>query len=201
MATSSARSARRMGWTLVLVRGVHGHVRRLAWTQGGCSVGCTGTSRQHQAARSIRALGSRAERAVNVKSKVSELRLFKRQEEFVSVQYIDDLPRGMRGIYVLYKYRPRIRRYDVVYVGMAAEGGIGPRLRSHRKRKKDLWTHCSVFEVWDNITHAEVKELEGIFRHIYRRDSRAAKLNVQRTFAKMKRLPPILPPGRASLKT
>jgi hypothetical protein len=98
----------------------------------------------------------------------------------------------MRGIYVLYKHRPRTRRFDVVYVDMAAEGGIRPRLRSHRAQKKELWSHCSVFEVWDNITHAEIKELEGIFRHIYRRDSRAAQLNVQRSFARMKKLPLIV---------
>jgi hypothetical protein len=111
----------------------------------------------------------------------------------VPVEDVDALPRGMRGIYVLYKHRPRVRRFDVVYVGMAAEGGIRPRLRSHRAKKKDLWTHCSVFEVWDNVTPAEVKELEGIFRHIYRRDSRASRLNVQRSFARMKKLPRILP--------
>jgi hypothetical protein len=35
--------------------------------------------------------------------------------------------------------------------------------------------------------------LEGIFRHIYRRDSRASRLNVQRSFARMKKLPRILP--------
>ena len=130
---------------------------------------------------------------MKIKSSVSALRLFKRRQEFVPVEEIDSLPRGMRGIYVLFKHRPRVRRFDVVYVGMAAEGGVRPRLRSHRARKKGLWTHCSVFEVWDNITHAEVKELEGIFRHIYRKDSRAARLNVHRSFARMKKLPLILP--------
>lgn len=97
----------------------------------------------------------------------------------------------MRGIYVLYKQRPTSRRFDVVYVGMAADGSIRGRSRSHRTKKKDLWTHCSVFEVWDNITSAQVKELEGIFRHIYRRDSRAAELNIQRSFGRMKKLPQI----------
>jgi len=61
----------------------------------------------------------------------------------------------MRGIYVLYQYRPRVNHYDVVYVGMAAKGGIRPRLRSHKRKKEGLWTHCSVFEVWDNISVAE----------------------------------------------
>src|SRR2546426_287704 len=79
-----------------------------------------------------------------IKANISALRLLKRREEFVPAEKVDDLPRGMRGIYVLYKHRARFRRFDVVYVGMAAEGGIRPRLRSHRARKKALWTHCSV---------------------------------------------------------
>lgn len=132
------------------------------------------------------------------KATVSPLRLFKRREEFLPTERVYELPRGMRGVYVLYKYRPRIRRFDVVYVGMAAEGGIRPRLKSHRKRKAGLWTHCSVFEVWENITPAEVKELEGIFRHIYRRDARASRLNVQRSFSRIKKLPIILDRKRSS---
>ena len=132
-----------------------------------------------------------------MKAVISPLRLLKRREEFIPVANVDALPRGMRGIYVLYLYRPRIERYDVVYVGMAAKGGIRPRLRSHRRKKEGLWTHCSVFEVWENISVAEVAELEGILRHLYRRDSHASRLSVQRTFSKMQRLPTILPSRRA----
>src|SRR5262245_5142899 len=40
---------------------------------------------------------------------------------------------------------------------------------------------------------AEIKELEGIFRHIYRKDSRAARLNVQKSYGKMRKLYCILP--------
>lgn len=127
-----------------------------------------------------------------VKLNVSALRLLKRRQEFLPLERVNDVPRGMRGIYVLYDHRPKLGRYDVVYVGMAADGSIRSRLRTHRRKKKDLWTHCSVFEVWENITPAEVKELEGIFRHIYRKDSRASKLNLQRSFGKMRKLPVIL---------
>jgi hypothetical protein len=42
--------------------------------------------------------------------------------------------------------------------------------------------------VWDNITEAEVSELEGLFRHIYRKDTRANPLNVQKGFKKLKRV-------------
>ena len=47
---------------------------------------------------------------------------------------------------------------------------------------KDLWTHCSVYEVWDNITQEQVEELEGLFRHIYRKDIAANQLNAQKAY-------------------
>ncbi len=80
------------------------------------------------------------------------------------------------------------QKFDVVYIGMARglKGGVKSRLRSHRRKKTDLWTHFSVYEVWDNITEGEVEELEGLFRHIYRRDPRANQVNRQRSFKKMK---------------
>ncbi|MGE0278872.1 MAG: GIY-YIG nuclease family protein [Nitrospiraceae bacterium] len=114
--------------------------------------------------------------------------MIKRCAEYISRDSIDALPRGLRGIYVLYQYRSRTKKYDVVYVGMARAGrlgGIKGRLKSHRKNKAGMWSHCSVFEVWDNIREEEVEELEGLFRHIYRRDSGANKLNTQRAFKKM----------------
>ena len=75
---------------------------------------------------------------------------------------------------------------------MAARGvvGIRSRLLSHArsKRKRELWTHFSIFQVWDNITEAEVAELEGLFRHIYRKDTRANRINRQRSFKKLKKV-------------
>ena len=63
-------------------------------------------------------------------------------------------------------------------------------LKKHRQseRKCDLWTHFSADEVWDNVSDEEIKELEGLFRHIYRRDSRANDLNIQRTYGKVKKV-------------
>jgi hypothetical protein len=58
------------------------------------------------------------------------------------------------------------------------------RLFKHAKSKKkgDLWTHFSAYEVWENIRDKEIVELEGLFRHIYRKDSGANALNIQRRF-------------------
>ena len=72
---------------------------------------------------------------------------------------------------------------DLVYVGMA-ENSVRSRLRSHANSlsKWGMWTHFSVFEVWDNISPQEIRELEGLFRHLYRLDSRANSLNIQRSY-------------------
>jgi len=61
--------------------------------------------------------------------------------------------------------------------------------------QKGEWTHFSIFEVWDNITQDEVAELEGLFRHIYRKDTKANALNEQRGFKKLKTV------GKKSSKT
>lgn len=121
----------------------------------------------------------------------SELRLVKRIAEFIPKDRAKLLPRMLRGIYVLYKQRPNGGRlkYDVQYVGMAT-AGMRSRLLSHTrsKRKGKLWTHFSAYEVWDNIRDEEVVELEGLFRHIYRKDSAASSLNIQKGFKKAKRV-------------
>jgi len=108
--------------------------------------------------------------------------------EFVHQDDAKNVPPKTRGLYVLFKYRPRLDKYDVVYIGMAGgekKAGINGRLRSHLKKKANQWTHFSAFEVWDNIREDEVRELEGIFRHIYRKDTRANRLNKQRSFKKL----------------
>jgi hypothetical protein len=112
-----------------------------------------------------------------------KLRLVQSCAQWIPKDRIDSVPRGLRGIYALHRYRPRIQKYDVVYVGMAdGEAGIRARLKAHAnsKRKRDLWTHFSAFMVWPNITEAEITELEGLFREIYRKDKRANALNRQR---------------------
>jgi hypothetical protein len=121
----------------------------------------------------------------------SELRLIKRCAEFRARDEIRLIPPNTRGIYVLLTKKHQ-DTFDVVYVGMAGgeKAGARGRLRSHSKSKTKgkLWTHFSLFEVWDNITQAEVAELEGLFRHIYRKDSRANQVNKQRSFKKLKRV-------------
>lgn len=123
---------------------------------------------------------------------ISELRFIKRFAEFCPRTEIRNIPSGTRGIYALLDFRPKLNKFDVVYIGMARglKLGIAGRLRAHARslRKGELWTHFSIFEVWDNISEAEVTELEGLFRQIYRKDTRANRVNRQRNFKKLRKV-------------
>lgn len=129
---------------------------------------------------------------MNRKSIISIPRLIQRKQEYLRKSEIDMLPRDKaRGIYVLYKHTRKSDSYNVVYVGMS-RSGIRGRLLKHRQFKGGLWTHASVFAVWPNISDQEIEELEGLFRVIYRYDSRANKLNKQNSYKPYRRLPDII---------
>ena len=88
-------------------------------------------------------------------------------------------------------YKKRGSNFNVVYIGMAYKpnGCIRRRLRLHlrSKHKGSKWTHFSIFAVFSNIRE-EVEELEGILRHIHRKDLRANRLNKQRGFKKLRKV-------------
>jgi hypothetical protein len=113
------------------------------------------------------------------------MRLVKRCAEYRPISEVNDIPAGVRGIYVLLKKkRGPDRRFDVVYIGMG-RNSVKRRLRGHRRTKADLWDHFSIYEVWDNVRDEEIVELEGLLRHLFRRDTRASKLNAARSYAKL----------------
>jgi len=97
-----------------------------------------------------------------------------------------------RGVYVLYKEQKQSvseKRTNpivhVVYIGVAGVGkdpktGVGGRLRSHDKTKKD-WTHYSFFEVHDNVSREEILELESFLLGIFRHDPRIGLENKVRS--------------------
>ena len=114
-------------------------------------------------------------------------RFFKRTAEWRPESESRYVPIHTRGIYTLLK-KINSKTFEVVYVGMSGgtkAQGIYFRLNRHKKknRKNNItWDHFSVFEVWDNITANEVKELEGLLRHVYRKDPDVNKLNQQRRY-------------------
>jgi hypothetical protein len=83
---------------------------------------------------------------------------------------------------VLYRQKPP-EQVEVAYIGVAGignltRGGIRSRLRSHVKRKPG-WTHFSFFEVHDNVTGDEIRELEALLLSIFRHDRRIQLSNKQ----------------------
>jgi len=120
----------------------------------------------------------------------SELFLTKRFDEFLPKKEKKNIPSNTRGIYVLLKKRGK--SFSVIYVGMAGgdKTGIHGRLDAHSrsKRKKDEWDHFSLFEVHDNLSRDVIEELEGLFRHIYRKDKKSQQFNRQKKFKKLSKV-------------
>jgi hypothetical protein len=116
---------------------------------------------------------------------ISETRFIKRCAQWKRKSEIGLIPRGTRGVYALLHHRPHIKKYDVVYIGMAPHGGMRSRLKSHMKSATKIWSHFSIFEAWDNISEVEIAELEGLFREIYRKDKKANRFNKQKRYKKL----------------
>lgn len=121
------------------------------------------------------------------------LRLIEHCAEFLPKKDIPKVPRRTRGIYVLLwndlSALGKKKNYEVVYIGMSRHGVKG-RLEGHRQSltKSKLWNYFSVYSVWPNITDEEIVELEGLFRAIYRKDSKANNIAVQKSFRKLTNL-------------
>lgn len=109
----------------------------------------------------------------------SMCKFIKRIAEFQPQDQIKHIPGNTRGIYALLN-KSKVS-FDVVYVGLSAgeRAGMQSRMKAHRRSKRFKWTHFTVLEAHDNITRQEIKELEGLLRLIYRKDTRSNKLNKQ----------------------
>jgi hypothetical protein len=68
---------------------------------------------------------------------------------------------------------------------MAPRGGMRGRLAAHAKSVTKIWSHFSIFRVWNNVGEVEVSELEGLFREIYRKDKKANRFNKQKKYKKL----------------
>jgi hypothetical protein len=106
--------------------------------------------------------------------------LIKRVSEFAPRSQISEIPDYTRGIYALLK-KSGESRYDVVYIGRATGEQVcfHSRISDHDKKKED-WSHFSLFEVHDNITKEMIGEIEALILHIYSQDSRTNIQNLQR---------------------
>jgi hypothetical protein len=123
--------------------------------------------------------------------KQSLLHLIKRWKRYEPRKNRTRVPRNTRGVYVLYNNRSA-KNHEVVYIGVAGlgktgGGGIQGRLRTHDRRIRK-WTHYSFFEVHDNITSEEIRELEALLLGIFRDDPRIELANKQKGSKKLRLL-------------
>lgn len=121
----------------------------------------------------------------------SLLRFIKRWKRYDLRQNWNQIPLKTRGVYVLYE-KAAGEKYNVVYIGVAGlgktgGGGARGRLKSHNTRIKN-WTHFSLFEVHDNITREEIRELEALLLAIFRHDPRIHLANKQKGSKKLYQL-------------
>ncbi len=121
----------------------------------------------------------------------SPLRLIKRWKRYEPRPKWQVLPRDIRGVYVLYDHKGQ-EIYNTVYIGVAGlgpsgRGSVRQRLKRHNERIKG-WTHFSCFEVHDNITADEIRELEALLLGIFRHDPRIDLTNKQKGSKKLNQL-------------
>jgi hypothetical protein len=102
--------------------------------------------------------------------------------QWIAKKELSDIPRATRGIYALLQKHGK-DKYDVVYIGMTSRSSVGKRLARHKKLK--AWSHFSIFEVRESVGEHELKELEGLLREIYRKDTRANRFNKQKKYKKL----------------
>ena len=119
---------------------------------------------------------------------LAPLRFIKQCIEFCKFtdSEVEHIPPRTRGFYVLYKENGE--DYEVVYIGMAGgpHAGVLGRLKAALKTKDA--THFSVFEVHDTVSEEEVRELEGLLRHVFARDRRVDVQATQRKYARLRRV-------------
>jgi len=111
----------------------------------------------------------------------SLLRMFKSVKEFVPEKALSVVPRRIRGIYALFESLGE-NQFKVKYIGIS-ERSVKGRIAKHARSKNKMghWDCFSVYEVHDNISDEEIKELESLLLFIYRKDPNANLLNAQRS--------------------
>jgi hypothetical protein len=118
-------------------------------------------------------------------------RLIKRWTRYDLREKWRDVPMGTRGVYVLYE-RGDNGAFNTVYIGVAGIGRTGrgsarSRLKRHNARISN-WSHFSLFEVHDNITGDEIREIEALLLGIFRHDPRIELTNKQKGSKKLNQL-------------
>jgi len=100
--------------------------------------------------------------------------LVRREIEFQPSSRIMRLPPNMTALYVLYAYDSESRHMNVRYVGYASnQNGDDARsmLWQQHKLNGRMWSHFSVYELWDHFQKGDTRAVEALFDQVYRHDS------------------------------
>ena len=117
----------------------------------------------------------------------SSTKFVKRCAQWIPKKELKDIPPATRGIYALLQKHGR-DKYDVVYVGITSRSSVGRRLARHKNDHEKVWSHFSIFEVRDSFTEDKLKELEGLFLEVYRKDSNANRFNKRERYGKFQKV-------------
>ncbi len=113
--------------------------------------------------------------------KQSLLRLIRRWKRYQPREERHKVETQTRGVYVLYLQVGQdflVRYIGVAGLGKDGGGGVRSRLRTHHRRIKK-WSHFSYFEVHENVTREEIREIEALLLGIFRHDPRIKLTNKQ----------------------
>ncbi len=115
---------------------------------------------------------------------VSKTNYIERICEFIKWDEYKKIDSKVRGIYVLLLKKGK-KEYSVVYIGMSTTS-IRQRIITHIKSRRKVWDYFSIFKVKESISNKDIKELEGLFRYIYRKDKAGLIFNTQRRYKNFK---------------
>jgi len=100
--------------------------------------------------------------------------LVKLEIEFQPSGSIMRVPPNLTALYVLYSHDSESRHMNVRYVGYAnSQSGEDARsmLWQQHKLNGRMWSHFSVYELWDHFQKDDTRAVETLFDHVYRHDS------------------------------
>ena len=111
--------------------------------------------------------------------------------EFLAMEEIKHVFDCDQAIYVLYQvFYEEGSAMDVVHIGACSgkEGDVKNCLIHHRNRDDISWSHFSVFAFREWVPTKDIKELAGLFSHIYRRDSYARSHSYAKAYKPLSRI-------------
>lgn len=100
--------------------------------------------------------------------------LVRNEMEFLPASEIMSVPANIKALFALFAYDSELKNYNVMYVGYASSEGenkIRALLKEQQRLNGRMWSHFSVYELWDYIQEKDDRAVEMLFNQIYRRDT------------------------------